>query len=71
MTSYRLGSDEPQISADAFIAPGTHIIGKVLLGARVNVWFGAVLRGDNEPIVVGAESNVQEGACCIPTPAFR
>ena len=70
VTTYRLGSDEPQFADDAFIATGTHIIGKVLLGARVNVWFGAVLRGDNEPIVVGADSNVQEGSVLHTDPGF-
>ena len=70
MTSYRLGTREPRIAADAFVAPGTHVIGDVELGERVNVWFGAVLRGDNEPIVVGADSNVQEGCVLHNDPGF-
>ena len=70
MSNYRLGSDEPRIAADAFVAPGTHLIGQIELGARVNIWFGAVLRGDNEPIVIGAESNVQEGAVLHADPGF-
>jgi carbonic anhydrase/acetyltransferase-like protein (isoleucine patch superfamily) len=70
MTSYRLGAHEPRIAADAFVAPGTHVIGQVALGERVSVWFGAVLRGDNEPIVIGADSNVQEGCVLHNDPGF-
>lgn len=70
MTLYRLGSQEPRVAADAFIAPGTHLIGRVELGQRVNVWFGAVLRGDNEPIVIGDDSNVQEGCVLHNDPGF-
>jgi carbonic anhydrase/acetyltransferase-like protein (isoleucine patch superfamily) len=46
------------------VAPGAQVIGKVRLGAAASVWFGAVLRGDNELIDVGAGSNVQEGTVC-------
>ena len=70
MTIYRLGSHEPRIAADAFVAPGTHVIGDVSLGERVNIWFGAVLRGDNEPIVIGDDSNVQEGCVLHNDPGF-
>ncbi len=44
----------------AFIAPDAQVIGAVTLGEDSSVWFGAVLRGDNEPIVVGARTNIQE-----------
>jgi carbonic anhydrase/acetyltransferase-like protein (isoleucine patch superfamily) len=48
---------------DAFwIAPGAVLIGKVSLKRNASIWFGAVLRGDNEPIVVGENSNVQDGS---------
>jgi carbonic anhydrase/acetyltransferase-like protein (isoleucine patch superfamily) len=70
VTTYRLGSDEPQIAGDAFVAPGSHLIGKVALDKRANVWFGAILRGDNEPIVVGADSNVQEGCVLHTDPGY-
>ncbi|MGP7795790.1 gamma carbonic anhydrase family protein [Sphingomonas sp. CLY1604] len=62
MTGYTLGDVVPRIAADAFVAPGAHVIGRVVLGERASVWFGAVLRGDNDPIVIGADSNVQDGA---------
>jgi carbonic anhydrase/acetyltransferase-like protein (isoleucine patch superfamily) len=45
-----------------WIAPGAVVIGRVVLKKNASVWFGAVLRGDNEPIVVGENSNVQDGA---------
>jgi carbonic anhydrase/acetyltransferase-like protein (isoleucine patch superfamily) len=48
---------------DAFwVAPSAVLIGKVVLKRNASVWFGAILRGDNEPIVVGENSNVQDGA---------
>ncbi|HUZ90487.1 MAG TPA: gamma carbonic anhydrase family protein [Methylocella sp.] len=45
-----------------WIAPGAYVIGKVRLETDVSIWFGAVLRGDNEEIFVGARSNVQDGS---------
>ncbi|MBB4039970.1 carbonic anhydrase/acetyltransferase-like protein (isoleucine patch superfamily) [Microvirga flocculans] len=45
-----------------WIAPDAHVIGKVKLGRDVGVWFGAVLRGDNELIDIGEATNIQEGA---------
>lgn len=43
-----------------WIAPDARVIGNVVIGEDVGIWFGAVLRGDNEPITVGAETNIQE-----------
>ena len=60
MSIYRLGDSLPDVAASAYVAPGAHIIGKVALGERASVWFGATLRGDNELISIGADSNVQE-----------
>ena len=62
MTCYALDGATPDIGEDVYIAPGAHVIGRVALGARASVWFGAVLRGDNDPIRIGADSNVQDGA---------
>ena len=45
-----------------WIAPDAHVIGNVTLGADTGIWFGAVLRGDNEAIEIGDETNIQEGA---------
>ncbi|KQV81750.1 gamma carbonic anhydrase family protein [Rhizobium sp. Root1220] len=64
MPVYALGGHEPDLPLPGtyWIAPGAHVIGKVILGADVGIWFGAVLRGDNEPIIVGRATNIQEGA---------
>lgn len=63
---WELDGDVPQISPDAWIAPDAQIIGKVTIEAGASIWFGAVLRGDNEPIHIGAGSNVQDN-CVIHT----
>ena len=60
MPVYALGETRPTIAADAFIAPDANIIGNVTIEAGASVWFGVTIRGDNEPIVIGAGSNVQE-----------
>jgi carbonic anhydrase/acetyltransferase-like protein (isoleucine patch superfamily) len=52
----------PRIPASAFIAPGATVVGDVTLGEECSVWYGAVLRGDINRIVVGAHSNIQDGA---------
>lgn len=64
MPIYSLDDRVPVLPpADAFwVAPDAHVIGRVELGREVGVWFGAVLRGDNEPIVIGERTNIQEGA---------
>ena len=62
MPIYRLHQHSPHIDADCFVAPSAVLIGKVNLAAGANVWFGAVLRGDNEAISVGASSNIQENS---------
>ncbi|MCS7286545.1 MAG: gamma carbonic anhydrase family protein [Anaerolineae bacterium] len=51
-----------KIDPSAFIAPGAFIIGDVTIGPESSVWFGAVLRGDIAPIVVGRKTNIQDGA---------
>lgn len=61
MTRYRLGDKSPSIDESAYVALEATVIGDVRLAANTSVWAGAVLRGDNEPIVVGEGSNVQEG----------
>ena len=60
MPIYALDGAEPEIAEDCFVAPGAVLIGKVRLLRGASVWFGAVLRGDNEWITVGARSNVQD-----------
>ena len=60
MPIYALDGAVPEIADDCFIAPDAVLIGKVRLKPRASVWFGAVLRGDNEWITVGEESNIQD-----------
>lgn len=50
----------PRIDETAFLAPTSVILGRVRLGARASVWYGAVLRGDDDEIVVGEDSNIQD-----------
>lgn len=52
----------PQIHPSAYVAPGATVIGDVVLGEDVNIWPGAVLRGDVGRIIVGARSNIQDAA---------
>ncbi|HAT32311.1 MAG TPA: gamma carbonic anhydrase family protein [Janthinobacterium sp.] len=60
MTIYQFGDDAPQIDASAFIADSATLIGKVTVEANASVWFGVTIRGDNERITIGENSNVQE-----------
>lgn len=72
MTLYALDGVAPTLSdtGDCWIAPDAVLIGNVTLGPRATVWFKSVLRGDNEPITLGAGCNVQD-ACVLHTdPGF-
>lgn len=62
MPLYSLDGIAPELPADdrVWVAPDASVIGKVRLGDEVGIWFGAVLRGDNELIDIGARSNIQE-----------
>jgi carbonic anhydrase/acetyltransferase-like protein (isoleucine patch superfamily) len=62
MAIYQLGDRVPVIPQSCFIAPNATVIGSVILGERVSILFGAVVRGDEEPIVIGDDSNVQDNA---------
>ncbi|MEH6387000.1 MULTISPECIES: gamma carbonic anhydrase family protein [Pseudomonas] len=59
---YSLGDSRVEMADDAWIAETAVVVGKVRLEAGASVWFGAVLRGDNELILLGEHSNVQDGA---------
>jgi len=62
MTIYKLDPYETRIDDSAWVAPNAAVIGCVTLARRSSVWFNAVIRGDNERIEVGEDSNIQEGA---------
>ena len=59
---YRLEDHSPQIHPTAFIAPTATLIGNVVVEANASVWFNVVIRGDNDLIVIGEGSNIQDGA---------
>ena len=62
MPLYILDDRTPSLGEAAWAAPSADLIGDVRLGARASVWFGAVLRGDNTPLILGEETNFQDGA---------
>lgn len=62
MPLYALDDLTPSLGKGAWVAPSAELIGDVRLGAGASVWFGAVIRADNTPIIIGEESNIQDGA---------
>ncbi|MCL3882651.1 gamma carbonic anhydrase family protein [Marivita sp. GX14005] len=66
MTLYTIDGTAPQVAEDTWIAPDANVIGRIVLNAGVGIWFGATLRGDNEPITVGEGTNIQEN-CVLHT----
>jgi carbonic anhydrase/acetyltransferase-like protein (isoleucine patch superfamily) len=67
---YSIGDVSPQLETGAWAAPSADLIGDVRLGSRASVWFGAVLRGDNTPLILGDETNFQDGAIGHSDPGF-
>ncbi|MDC0033425.1 gamma carbonic anhydrase family protein [Alphaproteobacteria bacterium] len=68
---YALGEKVPKFASDNYwIAPSADVMGDVTLGNNVSIWWGSVLRGDNDPIVIGDNCNIQD-ACVLHTdPGF-
>lgn len=62
MTLFSLSGAQPTLDEGAWAAPSAALIGDVRLGKRASVWFGAILRGDNTPLVLGDDTNFQDGA---------
>jgi carbonic anhydrase/acetyltransferase-like protein (isoleucine patch superfamily) len=62
MAIYQLGLHAPKVDSTAYVAKEATVIGQVEIGPKSTVWAGAVIRGDNEPIQIGAASSIQEGA---------
>lgn len=62
MPLYQYGDRIPSVHESVFVAPNASVIGSVVLAENVSVWFGATIRGDNDIITLGKNSNVQEGA---------
>ncbi|MFG2362123.1 gamma carbonic anhydrase family protein [Streptomyces mirabilis] len=65
-----IGGKDPQVDPEAFTAPTSVVIGDVTLHAGASVWYGAVLRADFGPIVIGADSNVQDNCTLHVDPGF-
>lgn len=67
---WELDGVAPQIADDAWIAPDAQIMGRVIVEPGASIWWGAVLRGDNEEIRIGRGSNVQDLCCLHTDPGF-
>lgn len=71
MTLYSIDGIEPDCNSKfCWVAPSAVVIGNVLIGHEVGIWFGSVLRGDNEPIRIGDRTNVQENTVMHTDPGF-
>jgi carbonic anhydrase/acetyltransferase-like protein (isoleucine patch superfamily) len=64
MTVFALDDKKPNLPADGeyWIAPGATVLGDVTMMPGASVWFGAVVRGDNDPIIIGRDTNIQDGS---------
>ncbi|MFF8845330.1 gamma carbonic anhydrase family protein [Streptomyces sp. NPDC015127] len=65
-----VGGKEPSVDPDAFTAPTSVVMGEVTLAAGASVWYQSVLRGDGGPIVIGAQSNIQDNCTVHVDPGF-
>ncbi len=70
MALYQLGDESPRIADSAWVADSAQVIGNVELAEDASVWFGAVLRGDGEPIRIGRGVNIQDGTVIHADPGF-
>jgi carbonic anhydrase/acetyltransferase-like protein (isoleucine patch superfamily) len=60
----------PKIDEEAFVAPTAVVVGAVTMGERSSIWYGAIARADEEVIVIGPDSNVQDGCTLHSDPGF-
>ena len=67
---YQLGDVRPQKGKDVFVAEDAKVIGDVVLQDESSVWFGAIIRGDNDTITVGPQTNIQDGAVLHTDPGI-
>jgi len=68
---YELGQRRVRVEGEVFVADSADVIGSVVLKDKSSVWFNAVLRGDSDEIVIGEETNVQDGALLHTDPGIR
>jgi carbonic anhydrase/acetyltransferase-like protein (isoleucine patch superfamily) len=71
MAIYQLGEHTPVVDPSAFIADSANVIGKVRVEANASIWFGVTIRGDNDQITVGENSNVQESSVLHTDPGYK
>ena len=62
MSIYQLESHIPSVDPSAYVADSAEVMGNVSLGADTSIWFGTVIRGDNEPITIGEGTNIQDAS---------
>lgn len=67
---YALGPKAPSTGDGVWIAPDSDVIGDVTLGNNVSIWWHSVLRGDNDPMVIGDNCNIQDGCVLHTDPGF-
>ena len=72
MPLYSLDGHVPETPGEGkfWVAPDAHVVGKVVIEEDVGIWFGAVIRGDNDPISIGARTNIQDGAMLHADPGI-
>ena len=70
MALYQLEQHAPVLADGAWVADSAQVVGNVVLEQDASVWFGAILRGDNEVLRVGAGSNIQDGSVAHSDPGF-
>ena len=68
--SSRNDGGRPVVAQDAWVAPGAVLIGDVVIGQRASIWYGVVVRADQDRIVVGDESNIQDGSVMHTDPGL-
>ena len=68
---YEIGERRVRIEGDAYVAPSANVIGSVVLKNKSSVWFNAVVRGDTDEIIIGEETNIQDGAVLHTDPGIR
>ena len=67
---YSLGEVTPKVAQGVFIAPGACVVGNVEIAPEASIWFGVVIRGDNEPMSIGEGSNIQDNSVLHSDPGF-
>ena len=70
MPIYALGTQVPDIDPTAYIHPDAVVIGSVAIGPESTIWAGAVLRGDDGEIIIGARTSIQDGTVIHTTPMY-